>query len=41
MVEENPGSLHFGRVAAVTRESRRGVLRAGAGPVWRTSAAGY
>ena len=41
VVEENPGSLHFGRVAAVTREPRRGVLRAGAGPVWRTSAAGY
>ena len=40
-VEETPGSAHFGRVAAVTREPRRGVLRAGAGPVWRTSAAGY
>ena len=41
VVDENPGSLHFGRVAAVTREPRRGVLRAGAGPVWRTAAAGY
>ena len=40
-VEENPGSLHFGRVCAVTREPRRGVLRAGAGPVWRSAAAGY
>ena len=41
VVEEDPGSLHFGRVAAVTREPRSGVLRAGAGPVWRTAAAGY
>ena len=41
VVEENPGSLHFARVAAVTREPRSGVLRAGAGPVWRTAAAGY
>ena len=41
VVEEEPGSLHFGRVAAVTREPRSGVLRAGAGPVWRTAAAGY
>ena len=41
VVDEDPGSLHFGRVAAVTREPRRGVLRAGAGPVWRTAAAGY
>ena len=40
-VEEHPGSLHFGRVCAVTREPRRGVLRAGAGPVWRSAAAGY
>ena len=40
-VAEDPGSLHFGRVAAVTREPRSGVLRAGAGPVWRTAAAGY
>ena len=41
VVEETPGSLHFARVCAVTREPRRGVLRAGAGPVWRTAAAGY
>ena len=41
VVDEDPGSLHFGRVAAVTREPRSGVLRAGAGPVWRTGAAGY
>ena len=41
VVEEDPGSLHFGRVAAVTREPRSGVLRAGAGPVWRTAAMGY
>ena len=41
VVAEDPGSLHFGRVAAVTREPRSGVLRAGAGPVWRTAAAGY
>ena len=41
VVEEDPGTLHFGRVAAVTREPRSGVLRAGAGPVWRTAAAGY
>ena len=41
VVGEDPGSLHFGRVAAVTREPRSGVLRAGAGPVWRTGAAGY
>lgn len=41
VVDEDPGSWHFGRVAAVTREPRSGVLRAGAGPVWRTAAAGY
>ena len=41
VVGEDPGSLHFGRVAAVTREPRSGVLRAGAGPVWRSAAAGY
>ena len=41
VVDEDPGTLHFGRVAAVTREPRSGVLRAGAGPVWRTAAAGY
>ena len=41
VVEENPGSLHFARVCAVTREPRSGVLRAGAGPVWRTAAAGF
>ena len=41
VAEEDPGTLHFGRVAAVTREPRRGVLRAGAGPAWRTAAAGY
>ena len=41
VVGEDPGSLHFGRIAAVTREPRRGVLRAGVGPVWRTAAAGY
>ena len=31
VVDEDPGTLHFGRVAAVTREPRSGVLRAGAG----------
>ena len=41
VVEEDPGSLHFGRIAAVTREPRSGVLRAGAGPVWRTAVVGY
>ena len=41
VVDEDPGSWHFGRVAAVTREPRSGVLRAGAGPVWRTAVAGY
>ena len=41
VVDEDPGTLHFGRVAALTREPRSGVLRAGAGPVWRTAAAGY
>ena len=41
VVGEDPGSSHFGRVAAVTREPRSGVLRAGAGSVWRTAAAGY
>ncbi len=41
VVDEDPGSLHLGRVAAVTREPRRGVLRAGAGPAWRTATAGY
>ena len=41
VVDEDPGNLHFGRVAAVTREPRSGVLRAGAGPVWRTGAAGF
>ena len=41
VMEETPGTLHFGRVAAVTREPRRGVLRAGTGPVWHTAAAGY
>ena len=41
VVGEDPGTWHFGRVAAVTREPRSGVLRAGAGPAWRTGAAGY
>ena len=41
VVEEDPGTWHFGRVAAVTREPRSGVLRAGAGPAWRAGAAGY
>ena len=41
VLDEQPGANGFGRVCAVTRNPRTGVLSAGAGPAWGTGLAGY
>jgi gamma-glutamyltranspeptidase/glutathione hydrolase len=38
--DELPGVTAFGRVSAVSRDPRSGVLRAASGPAWSTAAAG-
>lgn len=40
-LDEQPGANGFGRVCAVTRNSRTKVLSAGAGPAWGTGVAGF
>ncbi|MDQ3994431.1 MAG: gamma-glutamyltransferase [Actinomycetota bacterium] len=38
--EEVPGSFYFGRVSAVARDAKTGMLHAASGPAWHTAAAG-
>jgi len=38
--EEAPGQTFFGRVVAIRRDARTGLLHAGSGPAWSTAAAG-
>jgi gamma-glutamyltranspeptidase/glutathione hydrolase len=38
---EEPNATNFGRINAITRDPKTGVMRTGTGPAWSTAAAGY
>ena len=41
VVQEDPGSTNFGRIASIWRDPKTGALHGGSGPAWNTAAAGY